>query len=201
MRERDDEGFGAEIRCLSVRRRCHRVGGRVARRVRRDLPGPQRHGDHPVRAGQRQRHHRAHPVRAARQAGRPGLHHRQPRRRRRHHRRRPGRARHAGRLHHPVPLGLVQLGVCDAQDAALRHVQGFHRGGAGRHFAERARGVAVERLQNRRRSGRRRQGEARCAELRLRRASARRRISPRKNSTSPPASSRSTCRSRVRSRR
>ena len=45
----------------------------------------------------------------------------------------------------------------------------FIAGGAGRHFAERAGGRAVEGLQDRRRSDRRRQGQAGRAELRLRR--------------------------------
>ncbi len=41
-----------------------------------------------------------------------------------------GGAGDAGRLHHPVPFGVVQRGLRHAQDAALRHVQRFHRGGA-----------------------------------------------------------------------
>ena len=61
------------------------------------------------------------------QAARPADRDREPRRRRRHHRRRPGGARDAGRLHHPVPFGVVQRLLRDAQDAALRHVQRFHR--------------------------------------------------------------------------
>ena len=87
--------------------------------------------------------------------------------RRRHHRRRRGGAGHAGRLHDPVPFGLVQRGLRHAQDAALRHVQRFHRGRRGRHPAERARRRAVEGLQDRRRPDRRRQGQARRDELRL----------------------------------
>ena len=40
-----------------------------------------------------------------------------------------GAAARAGarRLHHPVPFGVVQFCLCHPQDAALRHVQGFHR--------------------------------------------------------------------------
>ena len=77
----------------------------------------------------------------------------------------------------------------------------FIAGQRGRHLAERAGGRAVEGLQDRRRPDRRRQGQAGRAELRLGRASAPRRILPPRNSASPPASRRSTFRSRARSRR
>ena len=104
----------------------------------------------------------------SKQLGQPIIIETKPRRRR-HHRRRPGGARHAGRLHHPVPFGVVQRGLRHAQDAALRHAQRFHRRWRGRNFAERARGRAVEGLQDRRRSDRRRQGQAGRTQLRLRR--------------------------------
>ena len=45
-----------------------------------ELSVAQHHGDHPVRARQRQRHHRAHRARAGRQAARAGHRHRKPRR-------------------------------------------------------------------------------------------------------------------------
>ena len=75
----------------------------------------------------------------------------------------------AGRLHHPVPFGDVQRVLRHAQDAALRHAQRLHAGERGRDFAERARGRAVEGLQDRRRSDRRRQGQAGRTQLRVRR--------------------------------
>ena len=93
-----------------------------------ELSDAQHHGDHSVRARQRQRHHRRASCssRSASSSARPividnrggaggtiGVG--------------AGGPRHAGRLHHPVPFGVVQLGLCDAQDAALRHVQRFHR--------------------------------------------------------------------------
>ena len=126
---RNDEGFCEQARGLAARRfRCgspHRSCG-----IAQSYPSHNITAIIPVRARQRQRHHRAHRARAGRQAARPADRHRQPRRRRRHHRRRPGGARDAGRLHHPVPFGLVQRRLRDAQDAALRHVQRLHCGGA-----------------------------------------------------------------------
>ena len=125
------------IRCRAVGRRA-RAGGRVAARAAETYPAHNVTAIIPFAAGN------ANDITARivfeqlqKQLGQPIVIEQAGRRR--HHRRRSGRARHAGRLHHPVPFGLVQLGLCDAQDAALRHVQGFHRGRAGRHFAERAR--------------------------------------------------------------
>ena len=80
----------------------------------------------PVTAGQRDRPGLPHGVRPGVAAGRPALHHRQPRRRRRNAG--PGRGRQGGprRLHAALPLALAHDLPGDPQHAALRYRARLH---------------------------------------------------------------------------
>ena len=167
QRNDNDEGFSEQARCCAARRywswdRRWRAAG-----VRPELSVAQHHGDHPVRARQCQRHHRAHRARAGRQADGPAHHHRQPRRRRRHHRRRPGGARRRRtatpscsiRRRSAPPMSRTRRCPTTRSTISSRWPRSAS--------AERAGGRAVEGMEDRRRSDRRRQGQARRDELRL----------------------------------
>ena len=125
--------------------------------------------DHPRRRaadrGQRHRPDRTRRARSGRGGARPADHHREPSRRRQHARHGAGRAGGRRRIHAAGQLLVAFDRAGDLCQPAVRYAARPHRGGPARQHADRARGVALEGLQDARRPCCRRQGEARRHEL------------------------------------
>ena len=145
---------------------------------------------------QRHRHHRPHRVRAGRQADRPDLRGREPRRRRHHARHGAGRQGRPRRLHHAGAFDVARRGGLDLSQPAVQRGGGFRGGQRARQHPVRDRDQ--DPVQDAQGPGRRRQEAGQPHPLRHRGRGQLRAICTWSASASRPDSRRRMCRSAAR---